>query len=44
MGNVIVDWIHITEVRDVTDCLDYGTERVEFLDRLLACSGNGIMG
>jgi len=29
IGNVIVDCIHITEVRDVTDCFDCGTETAE---------------
>jgi hypothetical protein len=29
MGNVIVVWIHITEVRDLTDFFDYGIEREE---------------
>ena len=29
MGNVIVDWIHITEVRELTDCFVHGTETVE---------------
>jgi hypothetical protein len=31
MGNVIVDWIHITDFRDVTDSLDYGNETAESL-------------
>lgn len=29
MENVIVDWIHITEVKDLTGSFDYGSETVE---------------
>jgi hypothetical protein len=29
MGNVIVDWIRITEVRELTDCFEHGTETAE---------------
>ena len=29
MGNVIVDWIHITEVRELTDYFVHGTETAE---------------
>ena len=29
MGNVIVDWIHVTEVRELTEGFEHGTETAE---------------